>query len=386
MIRLLLLALLTFGAAPTAHADEPSVDFTPIEQVLKDELKADGVPGAVVVIVRDNAVVYAKGFGFAGIEEKNPVTPDHLFRIGSTTKMFVGMALVKLAEAGKLKLDEPVGKLIDGLPPAIAALTPHQLLTHTAGLADDAVMFGKHDDEALADGLKTWTDKRFFTKPGDVYSYSNPGYWLAGFVAEKAAGKPFADVVKDDLLAPLGMKRSTFRPTLAMTYPLAQGHELKAGQPAIVRPAADNAANLAVRLPVHQRQRPVAIHYHLSPRRQTRRHASARSINPEDGRHPIRSIRPARSLRLWRADRQQSRRRPCLPQRLADRLRQPHCHGAEAKARHRFVDEPLGGDPSQNRSEDPRAGVAVQVRGRSEIALSTQTDRPERPRRHVPEW
>jgi CubicO group peptidase (beta-lactamase class C family) len=243
MIRILLVVLLTFAAAPAVHADEPAIDFTPIEQVLKDEIEADGVPGAVVVIVRDNSVAFAKGFGFASVEEKNPVTPDYLFRVGSTTKMFVGMALVKLAEAGKLKLDEPVSKLIEGLPPALAALTPHQLLTHTAGLADDSVMFGKHDDEALAAGIKNWTDKRFFTIPGDVYSYANPGYWLAGYAAEKAAGKPFADVVANELLAPLGMKRSTFRPTLAMTYPLAQGHELKGGQAAIIRPAADNAAN-----------------------------------------------------------------------------------------------------------------------------------------------
>jgi CubicO group peptidase (beta-lactamase class C family) len=186
--------------------------------------------------------VYAKGFGVASVEGTDAVTPDHLFRVGSTTKMFVGAALVKLAEAGKLKLDEPLGKVIDGLPPAVAALTPHQLLTHTSGLADGNAMFGLHDDAALGAGIRTWKDDRLFTKTGDIYSYSNPGYWLSGYTAEKVAGKPFADTMADELFSPLGMKRTTFRPTLAMTYPLAQGHAIREGKPAVVRPAADNAA------------------------------------------------------------------------------------------------------------------------------------------------
>jgi CubicO group peptidase (beta-lactamase class C family) len=75
-----------------------------------------------------------------------------------------------------------------------------------------------------------------------VYSYSNPGYWLAGFAGECAAGKPFADAMAELVFAPLGMKRTTFRPTLAMTFPLAVGHAARNGTAEIIRPAADNAA------------------------------------------------------------------------------------------------------------------------------------------------
>lgn len=243
MARLLaLLVALLAAPAALAQAAPKDVDFTPVEAVAKQELADANVPGAVVVAVRGDRVVYAKGFGVASVEGADPVTPDHLFRAGSTTKVFVGMVLVKLAEAGKLKLAEPVGTLIDGLPPEIAALTPHQLLTHTAGLPDESDMFGKHDDEALGAGIRKWTAAKLFTKPGDVYSYSSPGYWLAGYAAERAAGKPFADVMATELFAPLGMTRTTFRPTTAMTYPLAVGHEVRGGKPVVVRPAADNAA------------------------------------------------------------------------------------------------------------------------------------------------
>lgn len=241
MLRRFAGVLLLLVFAPAARAED-FFDFAPIESVAKAEMAEAKVPGAVVIIVQGERVVYAKGFGLASVEGTEPPTPDHLFRVGSTTKMFVGAGLVRLAEQGKIDLHAPVGKLIAGLPPKIAALTPHQLLTHTAGLADDGAMFGPHDDAALGAGIKKWKDSRLFTEPGDIFSYSNPGYWLAGYCAEIAGGKPFADVLASELFGPLGMKRTTFRPTMAMTYPLAQGHELRGGKPAVVRPAADNAA------------------------------------------------------------------------------------------------------------------------------------------------
>jgi CubicO group peptidase (beta-lactamase class C family) len=241
MLRSFTVLLLLLAATPAARAKD-SIDFTPIESVAKAEMEETKVPGAVIVVVRGDRVVYARGFGLATVEGTEPPTPDHLFRAGSTTKMFVGAALAKLAEAGKLNLHEPVGKLVDGLPPKVAALTPHQILTHTSGLSDDLPWYGRHDDAALGDGIKVWKDSRLFTQAGDVYSYSNPGYWLAGYCAECAGGKPFADVLASELFQPLGMKRTTFRPTMAMTYPLAQGHELRGGKPAVVRPAADNSA------------------------------------------------------------------------------------------------------------------------------------------------
>lgn len=99
-------------------------------------------------------------------------------------------------------------------------------------------MYGPQDETALEIGIRAWQQDRFFTEPGKVYSYSNPGYWVAGLLAERLAGKPFADVVAEWILEPLGMKTSTFRPTLAMTYPLAQGHE----KGTVVRPSANNAS------------------------------------------------------------------------------------------------------------------------------------------------
>jgi CubicO group peptidase (beta-lactamase class C family) len=156
--------------------------------------------------------------------------------------MFTAAAVISLALEGKIDLDAPVSRYISALDPAIGKLTANQLLCHTSGLHDEAPMFGSHDETALGNGIHAWKADFLFAPPGRIYSYSNPGFWLAGYLAETVAGKPYADVVAERVFEPLGMKRSTLRPTMAMTWPLAQGHEVQAGKPQVIRPAADNAS------------------------------------------------------------------------------------------------------------------------------------------------
>jgi len=103
---------------------------------------------------------------------------------------------------------------------------------------DETKMYGSHDDEALERNVASWKDDVFFTEPGRIYSYSNLGFVLAGRLIEVVNGKPFADSMEELLFKPLDMKSTTFRPTMAMTYPLAVGHTA-AG--AVSRPAADHA-------------------------------------------------------------------------------------------------------------------------------------------------
>jgi CubicO group peptidase (beta-lactamase class C family) len=218
-------------------------EFAGIEDVAREELKQRQTPGAAIGVVQDGRVVYTHGFGVGNVETGEETRAEMLFRLGSTTKMFTAATVVLLAQQGKLDLKAPIGKYIPGLAPKLAALTPHQLLSHTSGMLDEAPMFGSHDDDALKKEVASWTDARLFAEPGQIYSYSNPGYWLAGLLTEQVAGKPFADQVAASVFAPLGMSRSTFRPTVAMTYPLAQGHDLVNGKLQIIRPSANNAAS-----------------------------------------------------------------------------------------------------------------------------------------------
>lgn len=207
--------------------------------LLQTEMTERKIPGATIAIVHEGRVVYAAGFGVASTESAEPVRAEMLFRAGSTTKMMTAMALVKLSTQGKIRLTEPLGDVAPELHASLRRLTASQLLSHTSGLIPDTAMAGSHDDEALAKNVAAWDERRFKQPPGQGYLYSNHGYALAGYLVEKLAGKPFADTMEEQVFRPVGMRRTTFRPLVAMTWPLAQGHDDKTG--VVIRPAADAA-------------------------------------------------------------------------------------------------------------------------------------------------
>lgn len=230
----LVLALLFPGAASAQ-------DLQDLERAAADELKETTTPGLALGVVRDGRLVLARGLGVASLETGQPVTPDTLFHVGSVTKTLTAAALVTLAEQGKLRLDEPVGRWVDGLAPGLAKLTLHQLLSNTAGLGDQHGGDGLHEEAALGEFVRSRTDGDLLLPPGKVFSYSNLGYALAGLVLERVTGKPYAEAMREILFKPLGMTRTTLRPLMAMTWPLAVGHEpQESGPPQVVRPMADD--------------------------------------------------------------------------------------------------------------------------------------------------
>ncbi|MGZ8779509.1 MAG: serine hydrolase domain-containing protein [Thermoanaerobaculia bacterium] len=215
-------------------------DFGAVDREIESRMQAGGVPGAAVVVVEGGRVVHARAFGVRNIESNDPVTTATLFRLGSTTKMFVAAAAMRLVDTGKLKLDAPIGDVLPDLGPELRALTLEQLLTHQSGLHDDAPMQGPLDESALHARVKSWTASAFFTRPGEIFSYANPGYVLAGDVLSAVTGKTFSETMEELVLRPADAKSATFRPLVAMTHPLAVGHD--AG-PRVARPFAEHAGN-----------------------------------------------------------------------------------------------------------------------------------------------
>jgi CubicO group peptidase (beta-lactamase class C family) len=223
----------------TCAAAEP--DFSTLDSAIVAEMKASATPGAAVAVVLGDSVVFRRGYGVASIETGEPVTPSTLFRVASTTKMLVAAAVATLADQGRVDLSAPVAGHADGLDPSIGRLTLHQLLSHTAGLSDESVWDGPHDEAALGAFVRSWGRERFFTEPAQVYSYSNPGYVLAGHVLAEAADTTFDGAMARLVFRPLGMHASTTLPTAAMTRPLAQAHDLGPAGPFVVRPFPDDA-------------------------------------------------------------------------------------------------------------------------------------------------
>jgi CubicO group peptidase (beta-lactamase class C family) len=217
-------------------------DFSAIDDLVEKELKSSGAPGGAVAVVQGNRIAHLKGYGLANVETSQRVTPDTLFRIGSTTKIFTAAAVLTLVDQGKLDLSKPISTYVKRLDPAIGSLTTHQLLSHTAGLGDRGSGDGSHDDSALATTMQALRSDMIELTPGEIFSYSSLGYWLAGFVLEELSQKPFADSADERIFKPAGMIGSTFRPLMAMTFPFAQQHSGGPDKtPIIIRPFADEA-------------------------------------------------------------------------------------------------------------------------------------------------
>src|SRR5207249_7089648 len=126
-----------------------------LEKVAVEEMKADGIPGAAIGVVRGGKILLAKGFGVVSVETGVPVTADTLFRLGSTTKMFTAAALVQMTLDGKIDLHRPIGEYVRGLDRGLAKLSSDQLLSHTAGLRNDDPPSGRADESALGKEVRS---------------------------------------------------------------------------------------------------------------------------------------------------------------------------------------------------------------------------------------
>lgn len=237
IIVMLLLALVL--TAPLSAQPPSAVEgFTTVETVIEQQMAQQGVPGLAVAVVYDDELVYAQGFGVRSTETNDPVTPDTLFMIASTTKPLTAIGLLRLVDAGLVDLDAPVTTY---LPDVLwdDDITVRHLLSHTAGLSDAGDSMVSRDPDALRESLSLFSEASLFASPGLVHSYSNPGIDLIGAVIESVSGQYYADYMASEVFAPMGMTRSTFLASLAVTFPTAVGY-----QPDLmpVRPLPDNAA------------------------------------------------------------------------------------------------------------------------------------------------
>jgi len=171
-------------------------------------------PGAAVLVRRQGKTVLREGFGLANLDQAVPIEPEDVFEIGSVTKQFTGAALLRLAEEGKLALEDPVTKFLPDLPAAYQAITLTQLLTHTGGVPSYTSMPEWRprwrEDMSLDTLIGLFRDKPLDFVPGQSWSYSNSGYILLGAVIERASGKSYEDYVEQELFAPLGMTNSRY--------------------------------------------------------------------------------------------------------------------------------------------------------------------------------
>jgi CubicO group peptidase (beta-lactamase class C family) len=222
-------------ACTTAHADD-SDDIRHIEQGLRpaialqgkpvptatlaDEMQRLHVPGVSIAVIRNGQIAWAKGYGVAA-KDGQPVTPDTLFQAASISKPVTSLAALRMVEANKLALDADINTSLSSwkLPPGPkgAHATLRQLLSHTAGTSVSGFPGYAHDAAVpslvqVLDGTPPANTKpvRIENQPGKAWNYSGGGYTVVQQALIDRTGKPFADLLAETVLAPLGMKDSRF--------------------------------------------------------------------------------------------------------------------------------------------------------------------------------
>jgi D-alanyl-D-alanine carboxypeptidase len=217
------------AAAPSAVASDADVQgaIRLFSAWMDGQLLNRHLPGVAVGVVSDQALVWSKGFGFADVEKKVPMTSATKFRMASHSKLFTATAIMQLREAGKLRLDDPVSKHLSWFKVKPAneddpEITIEELLTHSSGLPREASSHWTTFNFPTSEELKALLPDRQAPFAPDVrWKYSNLAYSVAGLVIEAVSGQRWSDYVQQHIYDPLGMTSSSVDknvPGLAVGY------------------------------------------------------------------------------------------------------------------------------------------------------------------------
>ena len=201
-----------------------------VAKIYQEHATKNNFPGFVYGIVADGKLMYSGTIGYTNVEKKIPATSASAFRIASMSKSFTALAIVKLRDAGKIKLDEPASTYIPEMKKlryAVSdapAITVRHLLTHSAGFPED----NPWGDRQLADTDKELLDLvqnvSFSNVPGIGYEYSNLGFALLGRIITNVSGKPYQQYINENVLKPLGMDNTYWEYSKVPAEKLALGY------------------------------------------------------------------------------------------------------------------------------------------------------------------
>ena len=224
--------------------------FLKVCETIVAEMKRLKIPGVSIGIYH-NGKEYTAGFGVTSLENPLPVTPDTLFQTGSISKTFTGTIFMRLVEQGKVDLDAPVRTYLPKFKMAdkevAERVTLRHLLTHTGGWIGDYFNDYGNGDDALGRMLRDIAKLEQVTPPGEVWSYNNAGFNIAGRIVEVVTGKPFEQAAKELVLNPLGLDMTYYFPDDVMiTHRFAVGHHKEGKKVKVSRPWAIGRAGAPV--------------------------------------------------------------------------------------------------------------------------------------------
>lgn len=180
-----------------------------VDSLIQNQMQKRKIPGLELAIVRHGKIVKTGYYGLANIQDSIAVTDRSVFNINSITKAFVGVAVLQLVEAGKLKLNAPISEYLSDLPVSWRLVTVQQLLSHTSGIPDivdeeESVMIAENFDLSLK---KARTMPNDF-QAGEQFRYNQTNYFLVGQIIEKLSGMSFQEYITKNQLQKVGMRKT----------------------------------------------------------------------------------------------------------------------------------------------------------------------------------
>lgn len=198
-------------------------EFQQFENMIAEKMAEAHIPGLSVALIKNDQIVYARGFGARNLENNTPATPNTLYGVGSITKSLTALAIMQLVEAGKIDLQDAVSKFLPISLGNKEVITIHHLLSHSSGIPDLGIattVFGRLEGDS-----ETWipmgnfddlflhvngASKELAAEPGKRFFYLNEGYALLGEIIERVSKMKYDEYIKERILKPLEMDRSTF--------------------------------------------------------------------------------------------------------------------------------------------------------------------------------
>lgn len=182
-----------------------------IDAFMKQQMRERNIPGLQLAIIRNGQIDQLSAYGLANVEHNVRTTNQSVFSINSITKAFVGVAIMQLAEQGKLRIDTPIAQYIDSLPVAWQGITIKQLLTNTSVLPNII----DQNEHVLGQGQEqaAWTAVKALPlefKSGERFSYNQTGYVILGKIIKKLSGVPFTQFIEDNQFNVVGMNLTRF--------------------------------------------------------------------------------------------------------------------------------------------------------------------------------
>lgn len=184
-------------------------------------------PGGVILLARNDSIIYYQAFGYDNIATKLEMDRQRIFRIGSITKSFTALAVLMLMEEGKIRLKDSIQQYIPDFPVKNYPVTIAHLLTNTSGIKN----YFEIDNPAKAkqqytprEGIAYFEEAPLEFEPGTRYQYSNSNYYLLGYIIEKASGMPYADFIRTRIFDAVGMPHSSYGAVSNPRQQLAKGY------------------------------------------------------------------------------------------------------------------------------------------------------------------